>query len=268
MPASARQPLRSFDRVAETYDATRTAPAHVATAVTDALLRVLRGTADAPRLLEVGIGTGRIAVPLAVAGVRVTGIDISAKMLEVLRGKCGDIHVVLAEAAQLPFRAASFDAALFVHILHLVPDIEATLRASIRVVSPGGVLIHVFDELEEGGPHLEAGRLLWEVVEASTQAKRPPDVHAEAAATFERVLREHGATVEEQVVMRYQAPFVARKALEHLRRREFSSHWGIPDAAFEDVVERLERRYEQRWGDLDTERPASKTVRLRIARLP
>ena len=268
MSGPTRQPLRSFDRVAEVYDATRTAPAHVAAAVTDALLRVLRATADAPRLLEVGIGTGRIAVPLAAAGVRVTGIDISAKMLEVLRSKRGDIQVVFAEAAQLPFRAASFDAALFVHILHLVPDIEATLRASIRVVSKGGVLIHAFDESDEGSLHVEAGRLLWDVVEALTHAKRPADVHGEAAATFERVLREHGATVEEHVVMRYQAPFVARKALEHLRRREFSSHWGIPDAAFEDVVERLERHYEQRWGDLDAERPASKTVRLRVARLP
>ena len=249
------------------YDATRSAPTHVAAAVTDALLRVLRGTAGAPRLLEVGIGTGRIAVPLAAAGVRVTGVDISAKMLEVLRSKRGDIHVVFAEAAQLPFRAASFDASLFVHILHLVPDIEATLRASIRVVSLGGVLIHVSDDFDEGSPHVEAGRLLWDVVEALTHARRPPDLHAEAAGTFERVLREHGASLAQHVVLRYQAPFVARKALAHLRRREFSSHWAIPEAACEDVVEQLERHYEQRWGDLDAARPASRTVRLRVARL-
>ena len=202
---------------------------------------MLRDLGDAPRVLEVGIGTGRIAVPLADAGVRLTGIDISSKMLAVLRAKRRDIDVLFAEAARQPFRPASFDAALFVHILHLVPDVEATARESIRAVRPRGVLVRVSDDHDEDGYHLEAGRIMWDVVEELTGVQRPlgptwaqgagkRDPHIEADAIFKRVLRDEGASVDEQVIMRYDYPFNARDAMDHLRRRDFSSSWAIPDA--------------------------------------
>jgi len=129
-------PLKSFDRVAHCYDDTRGIPPEAARAIGDAIAAMARDVSPSPRLLEVGIGTGRIAVPLAEAGVRVTGIDISPNMLAVLREKRRDIDVLLAEAARPPLRDAAFDAALFVHILHLVPDAEATLRATVRLVDP------------------------------------------------------------------------------------------------------------------------------------
>ena len=81
--------LKSFDRVAHCYDETRGLPDEVAREVGDGIAAILREVSDAPRVLECGIGTGRIAVPLAAAGVRVAGIDISAKMLSVLREKRG-----------------------------------------------------------------------------------------------------------------------------------------------------------------------------------
>ena len=260
--------LRSFDRVAQVYDATRSAPPHVASALTEALLAVLRDVAPSPHLLEVGIGTGRIAVPLADAGIRVTGIDISSKMLDVLRGKRSDIDVLFAEAAHAPFRDAGFDAALFVHILHLVPDVEGTLRETARAVRPGGALIHVSDDHEEGGYHVEAGRIMWDVVEELTGVKRPRDQHADALLRFDEILRGSGAAIEERIVLRYEDPFNARYAMTRLRSRDFSSSWLIPDQAFDDVVSALEKRYEALWGDLDVVHPEQKTSRLVIARLP
>jgi SAM-dependent methyltransferase len=260
--------LRSFDRVASVYDETRSAPPHVASAVTQALLEVLCDYGTRPRLLEVGIGTGRIAVPLAASDVRITGIDISSKMLDVLRSKRADIDVMFAEAAHQPFLASSFDAALFVHILHLVPDVEGTIRESARVVRPGGVLVRVSDDHDEAGYHLEAGDVMWDVIEELTGASRPADQHVVASGIFERLMREHGASVETHTVMRYDFPFNAREAMDHLRRRDFSSSWLIPDDAFDDVVAALEKRYQDLWGDLDADRPAQKTVRLVVARLP
>lgn len=260
--------LRSFDRVAHVYDATRSAPPHVANAVTEALLILLRDVAPSPHLLEVGIGTGRIAVPLAGANVRVTGIDISSKMLDVLRGKRRDIDVLFAEAAHAPFRDAAFDAALFVHILHLVPDIEGTIRETVRAVRPGGALVHVSDDHEEGGYHLEAGRIMWDVVEELTGATRPRDQHADALVRFDEILRASEARIEERFVVRYEDPFNARHAMARLRSRDFSSSWLIPDAAFDDVTAATERRYEEHWGDLDIVHPAQRTTRLVIARRP
>ena len=56
-------------------------------------LATLAGGGDA---LELGIGTGRIAVPLAERGVRVKGIDLSAAMVERLRAKPGADRIEVA----------------------------------------------------------------------------------------------------------------------------------------------------------------------------
>src|SRR5512135_2681688 len=68
---------------------------------TAALLRAWAG--DGPAL-ELGIGTGRIALPLATTGIRVDGIDISPHVVEQMRTKSGGdrINVVLGDFADLP----------------------------------------------------------------------------------------------------------------------------------------------------------------------
>jgi SAM-dependent methyltransferase len=54
-------------------------------------------------VLELGIGTGRIAVPMLEAGLTVTGIDASPRMVERLRAKVGDrIPVVVADFVDVP----------------------------------------------------------------------------------------------------------------------------------------------------------------------
>jgi SAM-dependent methyltransferase len=57
--------------------------------VVDAAVDVLAGLADGGRPLELGIGTGRIALPLARRGVPVHGIDLSRAMVARLRAKPG-----------------------------------------------------------------------------------------------------------------------------------------------------------------------------------
>ena len=87
----------SFDPVAEFYDQTS---AHmfseeVLTPAVD-LLAELAGSGPA---LELAIGTGRVALPLAARGVPVSGIDASRKMVERLREKPGgkDIPVAIGD---------------------------------------------------------------------------------------------------------------------------------------------------------------------------
>src|ERR687884_1192764 len=57
-----------------------------------AIERLTELTGDG-RALELGIGTGRIAVPLAARGVRVEGIDASPAMVERLRAKPGGAQI-------------------------------------------------------------------------------------------------------------------------------------------------------------------------------
>jgi ubiquinone/menaquinone biosynthesis C-methylase UbiE len=65
------------------------------------------------RILEIGIGTGRIAAPVIAAGGEVVGIDISPGMLSVALDR-RITQIALAGMMQLPFADASFDAVLAV----------------------------------------------------------------------------------------------------------------------------------------------------------
>jgi SAM-dependent methyltransferase len=75
------------ERVAAFYDE-RSGPMS-APAVVEPVVDMLAGFAGDGGALEFGIGTGRIALPLAARGVRVAGIDNSAAMLRRLRAKPG-----------------------------------------------------------------------------------------------------------------------------------------------------------------------------------
>jgi ubiquinone/menaquinone biosynthesis C-methylase UbiE len=80
------EPIMSFgEDVAEIYDNSPRGDESVAVA----FLEQLAGGGPA---LELAIGTGRIALPLAARGVRVDGVDISPAMLAKLRSKPGEIR--------------------------------------------------------------------------------------------------------------------------------------------------------------------------------
>lgn len=72
------------DRIAEVYDEWY-GPRMDPTAAVELLAELAHGG----RTLELGIGTGRVALPLAERGVEVSGIDASARMVEKLRSKPG-----------------------------------------------------------------------------------------------------------------------------------------------------------------------------------
>ncbi len=86
-------PATYGDRIAGVYD--RYLDPSVAASTQEAVnfLRELAGSAG--RALELGIGTGRIAIPLAERGVHVEGIDASEAMLDRLRAKAGDADIPL-----------------------------------------------------------------------------------------------------------------------------------------------------------------------------
>ncbi len=258
--------LQSFDRVAGIYDQTRAMPRDAATAVADGLAAIFRAAAPAPHILEAGIGTGRIAVPLTERGVRLTGVDISPKMLARLREKARAIDVVLAEAARLPFRDASFDGALFVHILHLVPDAAAVVRAAIACVRGDGVLVFAVEDSPDG-PHTEAGDILRTVVRDVTGAEAGSRRRQQAGhQAFEQETRAAGMRTEEHSLASWDDPFVARTAIELLTNRVHSSSWQIPDAALPEVVRRVAAECERAFGGLDAIHAAERVFRVTVAK--
>ncbi len=101
------------------------------------------------RILDVGCGTGTLAIAVARAapGVEVVGIDADESMLARARAKQArsgtSVQWHRGLAQNLPFQAGEFDAvvsSLFFHHL-LRPDKRATLAEIARVIRPGGRLL-------------------------------------------------------------------------------------------------------------------------------
>lgn len=103
------------------------------------------------RILEVGSGSGHLALELAKAGAReVVGVDISPAMLEraeYLRlsqdhnEMSHRVSFRLAAAHRLPFQAARFDAAIARLLLHHMNKPQRVLTEIARVLKPGSVLV-------------------------------------------------------------------------------------------------------------------------------
>src|SRR6476619_6977232 len=95
-------------RAAEFYDTTRDAGD---AATTDTIEHLATWLSGRGRLLEIGVGTGLLALPLAARGLNVDGVDVSTAMLPKLRQKAsgaGDVRVVEADARRLPFRDGTY----------------------------------------------------------------------------------------------------------------------------------------------------------------
>ena len=96
------EPIMSFgEEGAEIYDAEPDVSQRQDTLATVSFLEQLAGGGPA---LELAIGTGRVALPLAARGVRVDGIDFSAPMIAKLRAKPGgdQISVTIGDFADVP----------------------------------------------------------------------------------------------------------------------------------------------------------------------
>jgi len=91
------------ERVAARYD--ESSADMFGPGVVDTVVEVLAVLAGGGRALELGIGTGRIALPLARRGVAVHGIDLSRAMVARLRAKPGDDSPwSWSRSSSLPYR--------------------------------------------------------------------------------------------------------------------------------------------------------------------
>lgn len=117
------------------------------TAEVPAAVALLRSLAPPRgRLLDVGCGTGRLAVPLARAGLQVVGLDISEDMLRVTRAKDPDGRVLLVAGDMVcPPLSGPFDVAVlaFNTLFGLLDpaDQRRCITDLARLLGPGGALV-------------------------------------------------------------------------------------------------------------------------------
>lgn len=109
------------------------------------------------RILEIGVGTG-LALPRYKREHRVTGIDLSPDMLARARTRVAEQKLSQVEqlskmdATRLSFANRSFDAAVAMFLITVVPDPIAVLHEAVRVVRPGGRIVLANHFSAERGP--------------------------------------------------------------------------------------------------------------------
>ena len=96
------------------------------------------------RILDIGAGTGRTAIPLAELGCEVVAIEPAWGMVEALRAKAQGtkFRVIAGEGSHLPFPDGRVDVVVIARLLYLTPDWRAVLTEAYRVLASGGHLLH------------------------------------------------------------------------------------------------------------------------------
>jgi ubiquinone/menaquinone biosynthesis C-methylase UbiE len=206
------------------------------------------------RCLEIGIGTGRFALPLVRAGLSIVGVDISREMLRRLVINAGGSPppIAVADATRLPFRDRTFTSAIAAHVLHLIPSWTIAVDELLRVLLPGGVLV-----ASRGGRHttgwqrmvnrhffVEAGDPPW-----------PPGV--DRIEELDEHLQSRGAAVRARPELSSEGSSSISELLDNLQAGRWSGCWSLDEPARRRAAASTRKWAKAEIGDLDVPRPSA-----------
>lgn len=233
----------NFDRASHFYDATRGFPPEVAAQI-GGFLANSGGLTPQDNVLEIGIGTGRIALPLAPYVGSITGVDISRNMMLRLREKQNgaSIHLAQGDAMRLPLADNTFDVGVVVHVLHLVSDEKAVLAELQRILKPDAKLLHCWGRM----------RGVFDELNAAWQGSKPETLPTNRWEKVGALLPDNGW----QFIGEYQYPYTLIDTpggyLDKLTNRIWSATWALSDEEHAQSIEAVKAAIVQHYdGDYD-----------------
>jgi SAM-dependent methyltransferase len=245
-----------FDTAADHYDRTRAISDEAMGRTISLLASELR---DRGRVLEVGVGTGLLALRLHESGIPVSGLDLSAPMLAKLVEKSGGappFPLVLGDATTMPFADGAFGAAYLRWVLHLIPGWRAALAEMARVVRPGGVLLLSLGTFDEVGTAIRAR--FSEITGLSTD---PVGLMWGEHDALDAELERLGARLRVLPPILEEGEEPLGTFLDAIEKGRWSWTWHVPEDARLDAVRELRPWAEERYGPLDrVERYSVETV--------
>jgi ubiquinone/menaquinone biosynthesis C-methylase UbiE len=253
---------RSYDTIAEAYER---AWAPRFEMVARHLLAVAP-TVEGARLLDLGTGTGAVALALGDRLARlgsIVGCDLSRHMLLQARRRVPQLRFLVTDAISLPFPGATFDMVTANCVLSHLPDRQRALAEILRVLAgPGAFAMSSWGPSSDPyaaawGDLLEGAvgdgtiqRTVEQVVPSESHLSSPENVRAAlvdagfSSARAEVVGLPHDCSVEE---------YLADRELSSGGR--FGRHV-LGDAAWRGFLERAEAEFRRKFGDrISYERP-------------
>jgi ubiquinone/menaquinone biosynthesis C-methylase UbiE len=239
----------AFDRAADYYDTTRGLSDTGRRRQNELLTQEFAGRG---RVLEVGVGTGQVALPLLESGVDVIGFDLARPMMNKLIEKTAGrrtLPLLQADATRMPFEDGAFGAAYFRWVLHLIPDWRGALSESVRVARRGGVVLVLPGSAGKGtspqaqiharfaeltGASFEPRGLRWSGYDQLDDEMAALGASPRALPTFTDVERDG-----------------LEAFLDSLEQRRYSWTWRIEDdVRFAQAVAEIRRFAQERFGPL------------------
>lgn len=253
----------SFDRAADYYDRTRALPEPLMALLVPALVAEIP---KGERCLEIGIGTGRIALPLVRAGVAIAGVDISREMLRrlVIKAASSQLQIAVADAARLPFREHSFASAIAAHVFHLIPNWAIAVEELLRVVRPGGTILASRGGGGRAGGwgrkvsrhfFIEAGDPTW-----------PPGI--DRIEEFDAHMRTRGAGVRALPELSVEGSSSINTIIANLEAGYFSGCWSLDEPTRKQAGAKTREWAHEEFGALDEARPTSESSVWRAYTVP
>lgn len=239
-----------FDTVADHYDKTRAVSDEAMDRTISLLSSELR---DRSKVLEVGVGTGLLALRLDEAGIPVSGLDLSAPMLAKLVEKAGGappFPLVLGDATTMPFADGAFGAAYLRWVLHLIPDWRAALAEMARVVRPGGVLLVSLGAFDEVATAIRAR--FSEITALSTD---PVGLMWGNHEALDGELEGLGARLRVLPAIPEEEEEPLGSFLDAIEEGRWSWTWQVPEDVRRGAVRELRPWAEERFGPLDSVEP-------------
>lgn len=270
-------PSLSFDPAAHFYDTTRGYPDDVALKIARAIDEAAQATSQTA-YLEVGVGTGRIAQPLASLGHTYTGVDISEKMLAQLATKLLAAGWQERASVEHPWGSLPDEQPAFHPSVQrfVRPQVQAQPASSLRLVVSdieqlpfvdhsfdAVVAVHIFHLVDGWEQALQevvrvlrpGGKLLqcWDTYDASAIGE-VVDAHwrklvqdlggstsrpGVSTSAVKHWLKERGLQTQDELVLTWQQQVIPGRAIDYIAQRYWSSSWQIPDDIFAASIERL-----------------------------
>ncbi len=221
--------VNEFDDLAENYDRTRGGESRGEEYAAE--LDALMPPGEGP-ILEIGVGTGVVALGLARRGRQVIGLDISMPMIRRAHERLGG-RVFLSDATRLALADESVAHAVSVWVVHAVADPIRLFEEAARVIRPGGR--YLVATTQRAAPDDRQGMILEELtarVDEARRAPRPRRVSGEEAGEWAR-----GVGFEVTHLERARTWF-SRPAeeIEAIRLRQWPAMRELDDASLEAVT--------------------------------